>query len=187
MPGDRWQQLANVRAYLTFMWSHPGKQLLFMGSEFGQQSEWNQEHGLEWWILDQPSHQGLKSLVSTLNRLYLENPPMWQLDHFHAGFTWIDGGHADANVLTFLRYDESGSPIACVINFAGNPHHNFKLGLPLTGNWDEILNTDAEEFGGSGVGNFGRIAANGEGTHGQPHSATISVPPLGALWFKPSK
>jgi 1,4-alpha-glucan branching enzyme len=187
MPGDRWQQLANVRAYLTFMWSHPGKQLLFMGSEFGQQSEWNQEHGLEWWILDQPSHQGLKSLVATLNRLYLENPPMWQLDHFHEGFTWIDGGHADANVLSFLRYDEAGSPIACVINFAGNPHHGFKLGLPISGDWDEILNTDAEEFGGSGVGNFGRTSANGEGTHGQPYSATISVPPLGALWFKPSK
>jgi 1,4-alpha-glucan branching enzyme len=187
MPGDRWQQLANVRAYLTFMWSHPGKQLLFMGSEFGQQSEWNQEHGLEWWILDQPSHQGLKSLVATLNRLYLENPPMWQLDHFHEGFTWIDGGHADANVLSFLRYDETGSPIACVINFAGNPHHGFKLGLPISGDWDEILNTDAEEFGGSGVGNFGRTSANGEGTHGQPYSATISVPPLGALWFKPSK
>ncbi len=187
MPGDRWQQLANVRAYLTFMWSHPGKQLLFMGSEFGQQSEWNQEHGLEWWILDQPSHQGLKSLVATLNRLYVENPPMWQLDHFHEGFTWIDGGHADANVLSFLRYDETGSPIACVINFAGNPHHGFKLGLPISGDWDEILNTDAEEFGGSGVGNFGRTSANGEGTHGQPYSATISVPPLGALWFKPSK
>jgi 1,4-alpha-glucan branching enzyme len=187
MPGDRWQQLANVRAYLTFMWSHPGKQLLFMGSEFGQQSEWNQEHGLEWWILDQPSHQGLKSLVATLNRLYVENPPMWQLDHFHEGFTWIDGGHADANVLSFLRYDETGSPIACVINFAGNPHHGFKLGLPISGDWDEILNTDAEEFGGSGVGNFGRTTANGDGTHGQPYSATISVPPLGALWFKPSK
>ena len=187
MPGDRWQQLANVRAYLTYMWSHPGKQLLFMGSEFGQQSEWSQEHGLEWWVLDQPMHQGLKSLVATLNRLYVENPALWQLDHFHQGFVWIDGGNADANILTFLRYDESGNPLAVVINFAGHPHHNFKLGLPIAGEWDEILNSDAAEFGGSGVGNFGKIHANGDGTHGQPHSATISVPPLGAIWFKPSK
>ncbi len=187
MPGDRWQQLANVRAYLAFMWSHPGKQLLFMGSEFGQQSEWNQERGLEWWILDQPSHRGLQSLVSTLNKLYVENPAMWQLDHHHTGFVWIDGGNADGNLLSFLRFDDNGEPIAVVINFAGHPHHDFKLGLPRAGKWSEILNTDAAEFGGSGVGNFGQIEANGEGSHGQPHSANISVPPLGAVWFKPAK
>jgi 1,4-alpha-glucan branching enzyme len=186
MPGDRWQQLANVRAYLAFMWSHPGKQLLFMGSEFGQQSEWSQERGLEWWILDQPSHSGLQTLVATLNRLYVDNAPMWQLDHDHRGFVWIDGGNADANLLSFLRYDEQGSPIAVVINFAGHPHHDFKLGLPKGGKWNEILNTDAVEFGGSGVGNFGSINANGDGTHGQPHSASVSIPPLGAVWFKPA-
>ncbi len=187
MPGDRWQQLANVRAYLTFMWSHPGKQLLFMGSEFGQQSEWNQEHGLEWWILEQPSHQALSHLVSTLNRLYLENPAMWQLDHDHRGFTWIDGGAADSNVLTFIRWDEKGEPIAVAINFAGHPHHDWNLGLPRKGNWVEILNTDAEEFGGSGVGNMGQVTADGEGTHGQPFSARITIPPLGAVWFKPGR
>jgi 1,4-alpha-glucan branching enzyme len=187
MPGDRWQQLANVRAYLAFMWAHPGKQLLFMGSEFGQQSEWNQERGLEWWILDQPIHRGLQQLVATLNRVYLENPSMWQLDHDHRGFVWIDGGNADGNLLSFLRYDEKGEPIAVVINFAGHPHHDFKLGLPKSGKWNEILNTDAAEFGGSGVGNFGQIEATGDGTHGQPHSASISVPPLGAVWFKPAK
>ncbi len=187
MPGDRWQQLANVRAYLAFMWAHPGKQLLFMGSEFGQQSEWNQERGLEWWILDQPSHRGLQTLVGALNKVYVENPSMWQLDHHHTGFTWIDGGNADQNLLTFLRYDEAGNPIAVVINFAGHPYHAFKLGLPKAGAWDEILNTDAEVYGGSGVGNFGRIEANGDGSHGQPHSATISIPPLGAVWFKPAK
>ena len=187
MPGDRWQQLANVRAYLAFMWSHPGKQLLFMGSEFGQQSEWSQERGLEWWILDQPSHKALSHLVSVMNALYLENASMWQLDHDHRGFLWIDGGNADGNLLSFLRYDDSGEPIAVVINFAGHPHHNFKLGLPNSGTWDEILNTDAVEFGGSGVGNFGSIFANEGGSHGQPHSANISVPPLGAVWFKPRK
>ena len=185
MPGDRWQQLANVRAYLAYMWAHPGKQLLFMGSEFGQQSEWNQEHGLEWWILEQPSHQGLKSLVARLNQVYLENPAMWQQDHVQGGFTWIDGGAAESNVLTFLRWDASGNPIAVAINFAGHPHYDWTLGLPRAGEWQEILNTDASEFGGSGVGNLGSVQANGEGSHGQPHSAKINIPPLGAVWFKP--
>jgi 1,4-alpha-glucan branching enzyme len=185
MPGDRWQQLANVRAYLAYMWAHPGKQLLFMGSEFGQPSEWNQERGLDWWVLEQPVHQGLKSLVATLNRIYKANPALWQLDHEREGFVWIDGGNADANTLSFVRYDRAGNPIACVINFAGQPHHNFKLGLPKSGEWEEILNTDASEFGGSGVGNFGAIQANLEGSHGQPHAAEISVPPLAAVWFKP--
>ena len=185
MPGDRWQQLANVRAYLAYMWAHPGKQLLFMGSEFGQQSEWNQEHGLEWWILEQPSHQALKSLVARLNKVYLENPAMWQQDHSHGGFTWIDGGAADSNVLTFLRWDAAGNPVAVAINFAGHPHYEWTLGLPKAGEWQEILNTDATEFGGSGVGNLGSIQANGQGSHGQPHSAKINIPPLGAVWFKP--
>jgi 1,4-alpha-glucan branching enzyme len=187
MPGDRWQQLANVRAYLAFMWSHPGKQLLFMGSEFGQQSEWSQERGLEWWILDQPSHRDLQDLISNMNKLYVENSAMWELDHDHRGFVWIDGGNADDNLLSFLRYDEAGNPMAIVINFAGHPHHNFKLGLPKQGSWTEILNTDAVEFGGSGVGNQGSVTADGEGSHGQPYSATISVPPLGAIWLKPAK
>ena len=186
MPGDRWQQLANVRAYLAYMWAHPGKQLLFMGSEFGQPSEWNQERGLDWWILEQPTHQALQSMVSTLNRVYRENAAFWQLDHEPAGFVWIDGGNADANLLSFLRLDKLGNQIACVINFAGQPHHNFTLGLPRSGKWNEILNTDATEFGGSGVGNFGSVEASGAGSHGQPHSATISVPPLAAVWFKPA-
>ena len=187
MPGDRWQQLANVRAYLSFMWSHPGKQLLFMGSEFGQLSEWNQEAGLEWWMLDQPQHQQLQKLVSDLNRIYQANPAMWELDHDRGGFQWIDGGNSGQNVLTYLRYDRKGNPIACVINFSGVPHHDFQLGLPKSGKWAEILNTDSGVYGGSGIGNFGEVTANGEGTHGQLHSATIQVPPLAAVWFKPAK
>jgi 1,4-alpha-glucan branching enzyme len=187
MPGDRWQQLANVRAYLSFMWSHPGKQLLFMGSEFGQLTEWNQEAGLEWWILEQPQHEQLQKLVSDLNRLYLDNPALWQLDHERGGFQWIDGGNSSQSILTFLRYDRKGNPIACVINFSGVPHHDFQLGLPKSGKWNEILNTDSGIYGGSGVGNFGAVNANGEGTHGQLHSATIQVPPLAAVWFKPAK
>ena len=112
---------------------------------------------------------------------------MWQLDHERGGFQWIDGGNSGQNVLTYLRYDRKGNPIACVINFSGVPHHDFQLGLPKSGQWTEILNTDSGVYGGSGVGNFGSVTANGEGTHGQLHSATIQVPPLAAVWFKPAK
>jgi len=185
MPGDRWQQLANLRAFLAFMWSHPGKQLLFMGSEFGQLSEWSQERGLDWWITDQPMHRAIQDLIAALNRVYTENPAMWQLDHERAGFTWIDGGNADGNTVSFLRRDEAGNEIACVINFAGHPHENFKLGLPKNCDWLEIINTDAAEFGGSGVGNQGRVSATGSASHGQPYSAQITVGPLAAIWFKP--
>ena len=187
MPGDRWQQFANVRAYLSFMWSHPGKQLLFMGSEFGQVSEWNQEAGLEWYLLDYEPHQKLQTLVSELNRIYNENPALWELDHERGGFQWVDGGNSEQNVLTYIRYDAKGNPLACVINFAGNPHFDFKLGLPKAGAWEEVLNTDSEIFGGSGVGNFGSVEAFGEATQGQPHSASVQIPPLGAVWFKPAK
>jgi len=177
MPGDRWQQLANTRAYLAYMWSHPGKQLLFMGSEFGQLSEWSQERGLDWWILDQPAHQALKNLVAQLNKTYNATPALWQRDHEHGGFVWIDGGNADANTLSYLRYDDKGNALACVINFAGSPHHDFALQLPKAGTWKEVLNTDAQEYGGSGVGNLGSVTTDQNGL------ARISVPPLGAVWF----
>ncbi len=185
MPGDRWQQLANVRAYLAFMWSHPGKQLLFMGCELGQLTEWNQEAGLDWSALEDPARASLQQYVATLNRIYGSTPALWQLDHQQAGFQWVDGGNSAQQVLTFLRFDGKGNPLACVINFAGTPHHDFQLGLPTSGVWEEILNSDASEFGGSGVGNFGEIHADGPGSHGQPVSATIQVPPLGAVWFRP--
>jgi len=187
MPGDRWQQLANVRAFIGYMWSHPGKKLLFMGSEFAQPSEWNLDHGLDWWILEQPAHRGVQTMVAAVNALYQQNPALWQLDHDPAGFTWIDGGNSDANVLSFLRWDTAGNPIACVINFAGSPYFDFAVGLPMAGEWTEILNTDATEFGGSGVGNFGAVQADQEGSHGQPHGAKITVPPLGVVWLKPKK
>ena len=186
MPGDRWQQLANVRAFLAYMWAHPGKQLLFMGSEFGQLSEWSSERGLDWWILEQPSHRGIQALVSALNNVYVKNPALWEMDHDRRGFQWIDGGNADQNCLSFVRYDESGEPIVVVINFAGQPHGGFRLGFPREGDWLEILNTDAEAFGGSGVGNFGKVSVHDQGSHGQPFSTKITVPPLAAVFFKPA-
>jgi 1,4-alpha-glucan branching enzyme len=187
MPGDHWQKFANLRAYLCFMWAHPGKQLLFMGQEFAQASEWSESRGLDWWALDQPSNRGIQDLVGNLNQLYLENPALYELDHEQSGFSWIDGGNADANLLSFLRRDAQGNQLVAVINFSGSPHHDFVLGLPEPGEWEEILNTDSEGFGGSGVGNFGLVQALGGPSHGQPHSAIISVPPLGGIWLRPKK
>ncbi|MET0974901.1 MAG: 1,4-alpha-glucan branching protein GlgB [Leifsonia sp.] len=184
MPGDHWQKLANVRAYLAFMWAHPGKQLLFMGQEFGQQSEWSEERGLDWWVLDQPSHRGLFDLVGTLNRVYRENPSLWALDNDSTGFEWIDGGAAAQNVVSFLRRDADGDVIACIMNFAGNPHGDYRVGLPATGRWDEILNTDADTYGGSGVGNLGGVEATDVPWAGRPASAVVTLPPLGGLWLK---
>ena len=184
MPGDHWQKLANMRAYLAFMWTHPGKKLLFMGQEFAQPSEWSESRELDWWLLDHHPHAGMQQLVSDMNKLYVANPSLWELDHDHAGFQWIDGGNADQNILSFLRFDSKGNPIAVVVNFAGHPYHNFRLGLPKPGFWQEILNTDAESYGGSGVGNFGGVKTQEHQSHGRPYSAEITVPPLGSVWLK---
>ena len=187
MPGDHWQKFANLRAYLCYMWAHPGKQLLFMGQEFAQSSEWSESRGLDWWALDQPAHLGIQKLVGDLNRLYGELPELWELDHDRHGFTWIDGANSDANLVSFVRRDSSGSPLVAVVNFSGAPHHDFVLGLPLSGPWEELLNTDADSYGGSGVGNFGLVMADGPGAHSQPHSAKVSIPPLGGIWLRPKK
>jgi 1,4-alpha-glucan branching enzyme len=122
-----------------------------------------------------------------LNQLYSDNPALYELDHEHSGFAWIDGANADHNLLSFVRKDAAGKQIVAVINFSGSPHHDFVLGLPQSGEWEEILNTDSTTFGGSGVGNFGLVQALGGPTHGQPHSAVISVPPLGGIWLRPKK
>ncbi len=187
MPGDHWQQLANVRAFLAFMWAHPGKQLLFMGQEFGQPSEWSEERGLDWWILDQPAHRGLWDLVAQLNAVYRANPALWALDSDPAGFEWLDGSDAAGNVLAFLRKDRDGSPIAVLLNFSGNPHTDYRVGLPHAGEWEELLNTDAHAYGGSGVGNLGAVTAVEEPWMGRPASATLTLPPLGALWLRPRR
>ena len=186
MPGDHWQKLANTRAYLSFMWSHPGKKLLFMGQEFAQPSEWSESRELDWWLLDHLPHRGMQQLVSDLNHRYLENPQMWELDHEHAGFQWIDGGNADQNVISFLRFDSKGNSIAVVVNFAGHPYHDFRIGLPRSGKWTEIFNSDSDSYGGSGVGNASGVVAESIPSHGREFSASISVPPLGAVWLKHS-
>ncbi|HEV7188066.1 MAG TPA: 1,4-alpha-glucan branching protein GlgB [Blastococcus sp.] len=194
MPGDRWQQLANLRAYLAYMWAHPGKQLLFMGSEFGQDAEWAESRSLDWWHLDDPAHRGILQLITDLNTRYRELDALWSLDVDPAGFQWIDANDATGNVLSFLRYGKPGSAhngadegvgaaLACVANFSGAPHHGYRIGLPRPGYWREVLNSDAEGYGGSGVGNLGGVEAVAEPWHGQPYSATVAAPPLGTVWF----
>jgi len=184
MPGDRWQQLANVRALLAYMWAHPGKQLLFMGSEFAQEAEWAESRSLDWWLVDNPDHRGVQRLVSDLNRVYLDTAALWDQDTDPAGFAWIDANDAAGNVFSFLRFGRGGSVLACITNFAGAPHENYRLGLPLAGRWSEVLNTDAAEYCGSGWGNLGGVDAVEDPHHGQPASALVQVPPLGAVWLR---
>src|SRR3954471_21617522 len=208
MPGDRWQQLANLRGYLAYMWAHPGKQLLFMGSEFAQDAEWAESRSLDWWHLAAPAHRGVLQLVTHLNNRYKECDALWSQDVDPAGFQWIDANDATGNVLSFLRYgkpaaaadgaedgagaatasrdgaeDGAGSALACVANFSGSPHLGYRIGLPRPGHWREVLNSDAEGYGGAGVGNLGGIGAVPEPWHGQPYSATVEAPPLGTVWF----
>ena len=189
MPGDRWQQLANLRAYLAFMWSHPGKQLIFMGTEFAQESEWADGRSLDWWLLNQPAHLGLSHLVRDLNRVYQANPALWQLDRDSAGFQWLDADDASGNTYSFVRYgraDEDGERpmLVALTNFGGSPRET-RVGLPTGGRWREAVNTDADTYGGSGVGNLGVVTATDDPHQGQPHSATLVVPPLGAVWLVP--
>jgi 1,4-alpha-glucan branching enzyme len=184
MPGDRWQQLANLRAYFAFMWAHPGKQLIFMGSEFGQDAEWAESRELDWWLTEHSEHSGLQRLVVDLNRVYKETPALYELDTSPEGFRWIDANDSGGNVFSFFRSDERGSLLACVVNFANMPHHDYRIGLPAAGRWSEVLNTDAESYTGSGVGNYGSITAVAQESHGLPASATMSIPPLGAVWFR---
>jgi len=184
MPGDQWQKLANVRAYLAYMWAHPGKQLLFMGSEFGQPSEWSEERGLDWWILDQPVHAALQRLVGQLNRVYRDEPALWLRDNEAGGTEWLNGNDAQNSAVSFLRWDNDGNPIAVLMNFSGRPIGPYRIGLPFAGEWQELINTDATEFGGSGVGNYGSVTATNEPWDGRPASAEVTLPPLGGLWLK---
>ncbi|WP_222265149.1 1,4-alpha-glucan branching protein GlgB [Modestobacter marinus] len=183
MPGDRWQQLANLRAYLGYMWAHPGKQVLFMGSEFGQLSEWAESRSLDWWHLDDPAHRGVLDLVRDLNRVYRESEALYSQDVDPAGFQWIDANDAQGNTLSFVRYGKNGQVLACIANFAGTPHHHYRVGLPRGGRWREVVNTDAGGYGGSGVGNLGGVDAVAQTWHGQPWSAELTVPPLATVWF----
>jgi len=185
VPGDGWQRRATVRALLAYMWSFPGKQLLFMGCELADDQEWSEHRGLNWSLNDDPGHRGVRRLVADLNHAYRQTPALWSQDTDPAGFHWIIADDAQDNTFAFARTGADGSTLVCVVNFAAVPHDNFRVGLPHAGTWREIINTDADIYGGSNVGNLGSVYAGHAGVHGQPASAVLRIPPLGALWLRP--
>jgi 1,4-alpha-glucan branching enzyme len=186
MPGDTWRRFANLRAYLAYMWAHPGKQLLFMGCELGQEAEWSHERSIDWEALADPNHQGVQALVRDLNRVYRDRPALWERDASPEGFAWIDPNDVDDNVLSFIRYGASGEPLVCLCNFSPVPRSDYRVGLPRVGRWTEVLNTDAAPYGGSNVGNLGAVEAVEIGWEGQPASATVTLPPVATVWLAPA-
>ena len=186
MPGDRWQQLANLRALYGFMWAHPGKKLLFMGGELAQEQEWSHDRSLDWHLLERPEHQGVQTLVRDLNRLYRNEPALWELDSDAAGFRWLEANDAGDNTLAFLRLAADGRRVlACVCNLSPVPRFDCRIGLPYGGRWSEALNTDSEFYGGSGTGNLGGVESEPVPWHEQPFSARVNLPPLGVVWLVP--
>lgn len=183
LPGDDETRAAGLRSLLAYMWAHPGKQLLFMGQEFGQVAEWSEERGLDWWQLDQPLHRGIQKLVGDLNRTYRAHPALYTLDSAPDGYSWIDANDAHNNVLSFLRYGIDGSVVACLHNFSGTTHADYRVGLPEPGIWEEILNTDATAYNGHGTGNLGAVEATEHSWHGRPASARVTLPAHGAIWL----
>ncbi|MBS7789698.1 1,4-alpha-glucan branching protein GlgB [Roseococcus sp. SDR] len=186
MPGDTWQKLAGLRAYLGFMWGHPGKKLLFMGQEFAPWAEWSEARELDWWLLQYAPHQGVQAFVRELNRLHREAPALHAADARPEGFCWIDANDAEHSLFTWLRFDgKGGPPVAVLCNFTPIPREGVLIGLPQAGGWLEVLNSDAAEFGGSGRGNLGRVEAVPVPAFGQPASARVFLPPLCTIHLAP--
>jgi len=184
MPGDRWQRFANLRAYFGFMWTHPGKKLLFMGSEFAQEREWNHDMGLDWQLLADRFHDGVRKLVRDLNDLYRSTPALYELDCDADGFSWIDAANAPESVLSYARRGRDPHELAVVVcNFTPVPREDYRIGVPRPGRYRERINTDAMEYGGSGVGNAGEVHSEVYPMHGHPHSLCLKLPPLGTLIF----
>ncbi|WP_133646678.1 1,4-alpha-glucan branching protein GlgB [Paraburkholderia flava] len=181
MPGDRWQRFANLRAYFGFMWTHPGKKLLFMGGEFGQMAEFDHDGSPHWHLLDDPLHHGAQRLVRDLNRLYAEEPALHALDSEPGGFEWLIGDDSDNSVFAFRRVDGNGREVVVICNFTPVPRHGYRLGMPRAGRWVEVLNTDAGLYGGSNVGNGGLIHTEDIASHGKPQSAALILPPLATI------
>ncbi|MEO7243176.1 MAG: 1,4-alpha-glucan branching protein GlgB [Variovorax sp.] len=183
MPGDPWQQFANLRALFGFMWGHPGKKLLFMGGEFGQRREWTHDGELEWWVAGLEGHSGLQRFVRELNRVYREQPALYQIDFSSEGFEWVAADDSEASVFAFLRKprDADASPVLIVSNLTPVPRTNYLLGVPMAGRWREVINSDAVEFGGSGWGNMGTVQSSPVRAHGRAHSLCLALPPLSTL------
>lgn len=187
MPGDDWQKFANMRLLLAFMMAHPGKKMLFMGAELGQWKEWDSACSLDWHLLDHDPHKALQRVVKDLNHFYRAEPALWEQDHTHLGFEWVDFHDADSSVVTFLRRSKSGDePVVCVFNFTPVVRKDYRVGVPDGGFYRELFNTDAEFYGGSNIGNAGGAVAEPVPQAGRPHSIKVTLPPLGALMFKRS-
>ena len=183
MPGDEWQRFANLRAYYGFMWGHPGKKLLFMGSEFGQYGEWNAEVSLDWHLLQYPLHQGVQRLIRDLNAVYRAYPALHQIDFDSRGFEWIAHDDAENSVFSFIRKDEHGDCVIVLSNFTPVPRHGYRIGVPQAGSYREIINTDATIYGGSGVGNDA-LQTEAIPSHGRDWSLELTVPPLATVLLK---
>ena len=187
LPGNDHVKAAGARGLLAYQWAHPGKQLLFMGQEFGQRAEWSEERGLDWYQLDEDSFStGILRMVHDINTIYQTRRALWSRDTSPEGYSWIDANDSANNVLSFLRFGDDGSMLACVFNFSGSEHTRYRLGLPHPGSWRELLNTDADIYNGTGIGNYGAVEATDEPCHGRPASAVMVLPPLAALWFEPA-
>ena len=186
MPGDDWQKFANLRLLLGYMYAHPGKKLLFMGGEFGQWNEWNHDTSLDWHLLDAEMHRRLRNWVGDLNRLYRRQPALHEFDFSQEGFSWVDVENAERSTVSFLRKGKSADEtvlVAC--NFTPMPRHNYRVGVPQGGYWEEILNSDAKLYGGSGQGNMGQLEASPVPYYGAfDHSLSLTLPPLGMLFFR---
>ncbi|HSH61007.1 MAG TPA: alpha amylase C-terminal domain-containing protein, partial [Acidimicrobiales bacterium] len=189
MPGDAWQQLANLRALFGWMFAHPGKQLLFMGSELAQGREWASEQSLDWHLLDDPGHAGVQALVRDLNRMHRSEPALWSADFDPAGFRWIDANDADQSCYSFLRLPvgdgAGGRPVACLANLTPIPRYGYRVGLTQGGPWEVLLNTDATCFAGSGTDVGPILDAEEQPWHGEEHSVVLTLPPLGVIWLAP--
>ncbi|MGE8360289.1 1,4-alpha-glucan branching protein GlgB [Pseudomonas sp.] len=188
MPGDRWQQFANLRLYLSFMWTHPGKKLLFMGCEFGQWREWNHDQPLDWYLLQQPEHATTRSLVGELNRLYRQEPALHQLDDRAEGFQWLIGDDARNSVFAWLRHGEQDQhPLLVVHNFTPQVQAGYRIGVPRAGGWEVLLNTDEAHWGGSGAGATGSLETAAVAAHGLADSLLVDLPPLASLVLRPRR
>jgi 1,4-alpha-glucan branching enzyme len=186
MPGDQWQRLANLRALYGYMWAHPGKKLLFMGQEFAQEGEWDHEGSLDWHLLERADHSGIQALVRDLNQAYRAEPALWRADSDPERFWWLEVNDAATNVLAFVRSDHDGRMLVCVANLSPVVRERYRVGLPRSGRWRELLNTDSRFYGGSDVGNGGSFEAEPVPWHNQQISAELTLPPLAVLWLVPA-
>jgi 1,4-alpha-glucan branching enzyme len=185
MPGDEWQQFANVRAFLGYMYTHPGKKLLFMGSEIGVREEWNYNSSMPWHLLTFDPHRKLQAYMRALNQLYRSEPALYEVDFHYSGFEWVDFHHSEGSVIAFIRRSDQGRSwvfIAC--NFTPVVRQGYRLGVPEKGLYEEILNSDAGAFGGGNVGNGGMISTDSIASHGHPQSICLTMPPLAVVVLK---